>query len=424
MGPPTTSTSNTHANFRTMVSEYIEDAVSGEPMRKAVTLVPCGHTFDEDTVIQCLASKKLCPLDRQPIEKYVRNYAIRQLADAVAAHPSEEELMAEAQAHFLRGKELCEKGKQEAAIEALLQALRLSPSLASISATTVQDFSSVAMVSLYREILHFHFPEESENLAKKAPILDKIYNIGSGLGSEAKVPLIFESLFKQAQSLSPLEFESKNLKNEPFTLANYTSYLLNINRLLLWQKLPAGEDYLSQPEIKALTLKQKGELLKAWIKEHGKNISELELGDTGLTFLPPEIKHFSQLQKLNLSINQLTVLPASIGQLSQLKELWLKSNLLTTLPSTLGQLSQLKGLDLSRNQLAVIPAILGKLSHLKAFWLDHNQLTTIPATLGQLSQLQWLSLSYNQLTDLPVEIKRLDRCTTVLNGNPLKAEGA
>ncbi|WP_213158275.1 leucine-rich repeat domain-containing protein [Parachlamydia sp. AcF125] len=70
--------------------------------------------------------------------------------------------------------------------------------------------------------------------------------------------------------------------------------------------------------------------------------------------------------------------------------------------------------------MAVIPAILGKLSHLKAFWLDHNQLTTIPATLGQLSQLQWLSLSYNQLTDLPVEIKRLDRCTTVLNGNPLK----
>ncbi|MBS4168649.1 leucine-rich repeat domain-containing protein [Parachlamydia sp. AcF125] len=507
MLPPTAS--STQVDFRTTVSEGIEDAVSGELMTKAVTLVPCGHTFNKDTVIQCLARNKLCPLDREPIERYVRNYTVRQLAEAAKSHPLEEikqKPSEEAQEYFLRGKELCEKNDNEAAIEALLHALKLSPfyekaqaylefclkrsskpssqplslskkgkeKISSSSAKedyiellfnlleessvqehpslkhllesqlqvlvsqesekltvkeqegykwtknllgegkkvrlfTVQKLQQVAMAILYEEILHFHFPEERENLAEKASILDSIYEIDPSLANEAKVPLIFENLFKKAQFLSPLEFEDNNQKKEPFTLPTYASYLLNINRLLLWQKLPGGKDCLNQAEMKALPLKQKGELFKEWIKEHGKNVSKLDLFNSSLTFLAPEIGQLSNLKALDLTQNHLTVLPTTIGQLIQLTVLNLGGNQLTSLPDTIGQLPKLEELYLSQNKLTSLPDTIGQLSKLQQLNLWGNQLTSLPDTIGQLIKLEELYLNQNKLTALLDTIGQLSK---------------
>jgi len=116
------------ANLRATVTESIEDPVSAERMTKAVTLFPCGHIFNEDTVIQCLARNKLCPLDRTPIERYVPNYNMRRLAETADVDSKEDEgPNEEAKAHFIRGKELSDQGNYEAAITVLLQALQLSP---------------------------------------------------------------------------------------------------------------------------------------------------------------------------------------------------------------------------------------------------------------------------------------------------------
>ncbi|KIC76335.1 hypothetical protein DB41_GI00020 [Neochlamydia sp. TUME1] len=84
---PSSSTSSPLTIFCTSVPENIEDAVSGELMTRAVTLFPCGHTFNEDTVIQCLARNKLCPLDRMPVEKHAPNHTVRQLAEKAKSHP-------------------------------------------------------------------------------------------------------------------------------------------------------------------------------------------------------------------------------------------------------------------------------------------------------------------------------------------------
>ncbi|KIC76326.1 hypothetical protein DB41_GJ00050, partial [Neochlamydia sp. TUME1] len=127
---PPSSTPSIQTNFRTTISENIEDAVSGELMTRAVTLFPCGHTFNEDTVIKCLARNKLCPLDRTPIERHAPNYTVRHLAETAESHPLEElkhEPSEEAVEHFLWGKRLAEKGEHATAIEALLQALQLTP---------------------------------------------------------------------------------------------------------------------------------------------------------------------------------------------------------------------------------------------------------------------------------------------------------
>lgn len=70
-------------------------------MTRAVTIVPCGHTFNEDTVIQFLAHNKLCPIDRQPIERYIPNYTVRHLAEIADSMPQEENYDTEMKGTFL-----------------------------------------------------------------------------------------------------------------------------------------------------------------------------------------------------------------------------------------------------------------------------------------------------------------------------------
>ncbi|KIC75240.1 Leucine-rich repeat protein SHOC-2 [Neochlamydia sp. EPS4] len=600
---PSNSTSSIQTDFRATVSANIEDAVSGELMTKAVTLVPCGHTFNEDTIIQCLARNKLCPLDRQPIKNYVPNYTIRHLAETATSHPLEKEPSEEAEKHFLRGKEYVEQEDHEAAIGALLQALQLSPTyekaqaylefclkrpshsssfhpssslpqpisrplseksqektlsssghsregytellfnlleeppiqenlalkkmlesqleelmsqeseeltekekisykwtknllgenkkirqfaleklqqihrpssplptvvpqspasssslaipaaketqavspqpisavtpqsplytppLSSLPVKEIQAHSSPAMSSLYYEIVHFHFPHKGGDFTEQARIIDQIYKIEPTLAVEEKAPYIFKQVLSLAKDLSPIDFGEENTINEALTLSNYSSYLLNINRLILWQKLPEGKENLSKESIKALPLKQKGELLKAyieelskWMKEQDKSFTHLDLSESGLTFLPPEIGQLSQLQELDLSKNNLTTLPAEIGQLAQLCKLSLQQNQLVALPVEIGQLSQLGSLGLQQNQLTALPAEMKQLSQLRSLVLDGNQLTSLPAEVGRLSQLEKLFLFGNQLTSLPAEIGQLSRLRLLwLDQNQLTA---
>ncbi|WP_162180739.1 leucine-rich repeat domain-containing protein, partial [Neochlamydia sp. EPS4] len=302
--------------------------------------------------------------------------------------------------------------------------------------------ASAVMLPLYKQIGKVHVPQG--NVKEQALIVDRIYKLEEKLSETAKVNAIFRQIFTLAKSLSTLEFKWKTEEKRGLTLANYSSYLLNINRLLLWKKLPEGEEYLDREEIKHLSLEKKGELLRDWIEENCKNIMGLGLYRVGLTYLPSEIGQLSQLQRLDLNQNQLTTLPAEIGQLSQLRGLYLKQNQLTALPAEIGQLSQLRRLHLNQNQLTSLPAEIGRLSwlqeldlsqnqltslpteieqlsKLQTLKLNQNQLTCLPAEIGQMSQLQRLDLSQNQLASLPVEIGQLHQLQTLeLAENPLK----
>ncbi|WP_052435901.1 leucine-rich repeat domain-containing protein [Neochlamydia sp. EPS4] len=279
-----------------------------------------------------------------------------------------------------------------------------SPSLFSVCTRWRRLLATEVMPSLYKQIGKIHFPQG--DICKQAFILDKIYKLEDRLSEGEKAKAIFKQTFALARSLAPaeLEFKWRTEEKRCFTLANYASYLMNINRLLMWKALPGGREYLSQEKIKYLPLEKQGELFGKWIENYGKEITIVNLRGIGLTLLPPEICQLSQLQELNLSQNQLTTLPAEIGQFSQLEALYLSSNQLTTLPAEIGQLSQLKALILSTNQIASLPTKLGQLLQLLWLYLNQNQITALPAEIGQLSQLQELNLSQNQLTTLPAEI--------------------
>jgi Leucine-rich repeat (LRR) protein len=345
------------------------------------------------------------------------------------------------------------------------------PSLFSVCKRWHHLLASEVMPFLYKQIGKVHVPEG--NVKEQALIVDRIYKLEEKLTEAAKVNAIFRQIFTLAKSLSTLEskekteekrglrlanyasyllninrlllwkklpgrekylsreeikhlplveFKEKTEEKRGLTLANYASYLLNINRLLLWKKLPGGEEYLSREEIKHLPLKKKGELLRDWIEENCKDLTLLNLSKAGLTYLPPEICHLSKLQWLDLNQNQLTSLPVEIGQLSQLVQLNLNKNQLTSLPTKIGQLSHLQKLLLNQNQLTSLPAEIGQLPNLLQLHLSQNQLTSLPAEIGQLSQLQVLNLNQNQLTSLPAEIGQLFQLQALyLNQNQLSS---
>jgi hypothetical protein len=276
------------------------------------------------------------------------------------------------------------------------------------------------MSTLYKQIGKVHVPQG--NVKEQAFILDRIYKLESRLSETAKVNAIFRQIFTLASSLSALESKEKTEEKRGLRRANYASYLLNINRLLLWKKLPGREKYLSREEIKHLPLEKKGELLRGWIEENCKDLTLLYLSKAGLTYLPPEICQLSKLQRLDLRGNQLTSLPVEIGLSSQLQTLDLSQNQLTSLPAEIGQLSQLGTLNLNQNQLTSLPGEIGQLSELQTLLLNQNQLTSLPTEIGQLSQLRVLDLNQNQLTSLPVEIWRLSSRLHKLElaGNPLE----
>ncbi|BBI17979.1 leucine-rich repeat domain-containing protein [Neochlamydia sp. S13] len=256
------------------------------------------------------------------------------------------------------------------------------PSLFSVCKRWHHLLDSEAMPSLYNKIAQLHFPK-GKATTQRTLMLAKVYQLDHGLTSTEKVYQVFKQVFTLAKSISPLEFKEKTEEKRGLTLANYSFYLLNINRLLLLERLPGGEEYLSREEIKHLPLEKKGELLRDWIAENCGNIVDLDLSRVGLTYLPPEICQLSQLRTLFINKNQLTSLPAEIGQLSELREL-----------------------HLSQNQLTALPAKIGRLSRLKELCLNQNQLTSLPAEIGQLSRLTKLELAENPLKDIAEKIRQ------------------
>jgi hypothetical protein len=293
------------------------------------------------------------------------------------------------------------------------------PSLFSVCKRWHHLLATEVMPPLYKQIGKVHVPQG--NVKEQALIVDRIYKLEEKLSEAAKVNAIFRQIFTLTKSFSPLEFKWKTEEKRGLTLANYSSYLVNINRLLLWKKLPGGEEYLSREEIKHLPLGKKGELLRDWIAENCKSITALKLSGAGLTYLPSEIGQLPQLQWLHLDQNQLTSLPGAIGQMPQLRMLSLNQNQLTALPADIGQLPKLQWFNLSQNQLTSLPTEIGQLSQLRWLYLNQNQLTALPAEIGRLPRLTRLYLNQNQLTSLPVEIGQLsDLQRLELAENPLK----
>jgi internalin A len=152
------------------------------------------------------------------------------------------------------------------------------------------------------------------------------------------------------------------------------------------------------------------------------NARELNLGEIGLTELPPEIGQLTHLQELALWNNQLVSLPPEIGQLSNLRGLNVSGNQLISLPFEIRRLRNLERLNLTSNQLVILSPEIGQLNNLRWLILSFNELTTLPSEIEQLNSLCILDLSGNNLKHLPTTLGNLNllanggMCTSYMYG--------
>lgn len=178
-----------------------------------------------------------------------------------------------------------------------------------------------------------------------------------------------------------------------------------------------------------------------------KEITSLNLFETGLRFIPAEISFFSNLESLYLGSNQIGEIPAEVASLSKLKlidishnqlerisealplplnleELRLNDNKLRKLPDAFKLLQRLKYLDLSHNPLEEISGVLSSLSKLVKLYLNHAGIKELPNNLTLPPLLKELYLTSNHITTLSKQaLAALSQLRKLyLHHNPLNPE--
>lgn len=148
----------------------------------------------------------------------------------------------------------------------------------------------------------------------------------------------------------------------------------------------------------------------------------INLSDSNITSLPPEIAILTRVERLYLNNNLLRTLPEEIKFLTTLKELTLDRNQIETLPPEIGTLTKLRILSINENRLLSIPPEIGNLTYLRELYLNDNQLESLPIEIGCLNNLTLLYICANRLTRLPAEIGFMTSLRTLLlNENQLSS---
>ena len=136
---------------------------------------------------------------------------------------------------------------------------------------------------------------------------------------------------------------------------------------------------------------------------HNKHGSiRLNLSSLKLTYLPFEVKGFTDLKVLNLRNNKLTIFPSELcAALYELEELNLSQNEITYIPENISSLSNLRKLSLSKNKIVELPMGIYNCPALQELRADYNLLTNISGHIGDLTLLHTLVLSNNHIRIIP-----------------------
>lgn len=138
-------------------------------------------------------------------------------------------------------------------------------------------------------------------------------------------------------------------------------------------------------------------------------VKELNLQNTGLNQIPPEVFRCKNLYVLRLDGNNISEIPDSIKKLKLLTTISLSENNLQTFPKALLYVPTLKKIDLSKNGLRRIPRKIKKLDKLEEIILWGNNFSRFPPAMLFLPGLKEIDLSMNPLRRVSPRIKKLDK---------------
>ncbi|MBS0650925.1 MAG: leucine-rich repeat domain-containing protein [Verrucomicrobia bacterium] len=140
------------------------------------------------------------------------------------------------------------------------------------------------------------------------------------------------------------------------------------------------------------------------LKEHQvelNGIQYLDLSQSKLTSLPPEIGMLKGLVILDLGRNKITRLPSEIAELKNLVRLTLSNNLISDVPVELSLLPQLRELYLDSNKLQKVPEGVLALNAVGIVNLNSNQINEMPESISQMKGLSELHVANNKIPAFP-----------------------
>ena len=120
--------------------------------------------------------------------------------------------------------------------------------------------------------------------------------------------------------------------------------------------------------------------------------TQLDLGHSRLSNIPPSVFELPHLQQLYLYGNNLPTIPETISLLTSLTKLSLYDNPITTLPHSISTLVNLRMLSLINNLITSLPYTISSLTNLEELYLNSNPLVHIPRGMSLLTNLQYLYL--------------------------------
>lgn len=179
-------------------------------------------------------------------------------------------------------------------------------------------------------VLEEYYPWVLRKLAAyhegKKEIADRIFGLESDLPAIEKVKRIWQQV---KGSGDPQTFSFPALK------AKYSEYYTQ-SVLAFWKKLPGGGEYLASEKMNGLSDFKKALKLKDWMQHNPQvlNLTQLDLSNLDLKFLPTEINLLINLKELYLENNQLQALPDNFNP-PKLEWLCLRDNPLTKIPDRL-----------------------------------------------------------------------------------------
>ena len=135
-------------------------------------------------------------------------------------------------------------------------------------------------------------------------------------------------------------------------------------------------------------------------------VTSLDLNNLGLTAIPNEVIHFTNLEELWMIGNYVSLFDNKLlNQLKHLRLINLDNNEIQTLPENLSHLSKLESLSLGSNPINSIPKSIYSLKRLKELDLSLTNISRIDPDIAELTQLQKLDLASNyELCKIPEEV--------------------
>nr|QBK87606.1 MAG: leucine rich repeat protein [Marseillevirus LCMAC201] len=132
------------------------------------------------------------------------------------------------------------------------------------------------------------------------------------------------------------------------------------------------------------------------------------------------VQDWNSLQSINLNNSNITSLPPEVDRWTSATHISLYGNQLTSLPDAVSGWSSATCINLYGNQLTFLPDAVSGWSSATHIYLGGNRLTSLPDGVSGWSSATYIFLSNNQLSSLPDTVHAWISVTHIfLSGNPI-----